>query len=68
LFVTGRIKHLNERFFGFIKPDDGSPDVFFHASALVDLVFDDKLAGQAVEFDVEKTAKGIAAVNVRPAQ
>jgi CspA family cold shock protein len=65
--VTGRIKFLHEKFYGFIKPDDGSPDIFFHNSQLVDLVFDAKLVGQSVEFGVEKTLKGVAAVNVRPA-
>jgi len=62
---TGTIKKLvGERGFGFISDSDGR-EVFFHQSALVDVKFSDITEGQQVEFEVENTAKGPRAINVR---
>jgi CspA family cold shock protein len=48
---TGKIKMYNEdRGFGFIKPDDGGDDIFFHVSAL--RVGDDVARDLAVSFEV----------------
>ncbi len=65
--MTGTIVRIKENGFGFIKPDDGGKDVFFHAQSLVDLTFDDLKEGDAVTFDVEQGPKGPAATNVRRA-
>jgi CspA family cold shock protein len=47
----GKIKMFNEdKGFGFIKPDDGSNDVFFHVSALRE--GDDVTVGKAVGFEM----------------
>jgi CspA family cold shock protein len=47
---TGKIKMFNdEKGFGFIRPDDGSNDVFFHVSALRE--GDDVTVGRAVTFE-----------------
>jgi CspA family cold shock protein len=58
----GKIKMFNEdRGFGFIKPDDGSADVFFHVSVLRD--GDEIAVGAAVKFEIghdEKTGKSKA--------
>lgn len=53
--------------FGFIKPDQGDKDVFFHARSLVDVMYDDLREGEAVTFDVEEGPKGPAATNVKRA-
>jgi cold shock protein len=46
----GTIKMWSEdRGFGFIKPEDGSPDVFFHVSALRE--GDEVKEGDAVVYD-----------------
>jgi CspA family cold shock protein len=48
---TGKVKLFNEeRGFGFIKPDDGGGDVFFHVSALRE--GDEIVKDKAVSFEV----------------
>ncbi|OIO35206.1 MAG: hypothetical protein AUJ74_07120 [Candidatus Omnitrophica bacterium CG1_02_44_16] len=62
---TGKIKKLvNDRGFGFIADTDGR-EVFFHQSSLVEVSFSDLTESQDVEFDVENSAKGPRAINVR---
>lgn len=63
----GTIKTLKtEKGFGFIKPNDGSTDVFFHATGLSkDLSFDDLVVGDAVSYDTERGDKGIRAKGVQ---
>ena len=56
--TTGTIKTLvKDRGFGFIQPDSGSDDVFFHTSSLPDGNYDSLEAGQRVEFDVEADSR-----------
>lgn len=62
--MKGSIVRLQDKGFGFIKPEDGSKDVFFHASALVEVSFDDLREGDNVTFDVVEGPKGPAAANV----
>jgi CspA family cold shock protein len=62
---TGKIKMFNgDKGFGFIKPDDGGNDVFFHVSALRD--GDDISLGKAVSFEmgVDKKSGKPQAVSV----
>ena len=42
---------INDRGFGFIKPDDGREDIFFHHSSVADGGFDSLREGQTVEFE-----------------
>jgi CspA family cold shock protein len=62
---TGKIKMFSdEKGFGFIKPDDGGVDVFFHVSALRD--GDEIARDKAVTFEVGTDPKSgkIKAVSV----
>ncbi|OGG41440.1 cold-shock protein [Candidatus Kaiserbacteria bacterium RIFCSPHIGHO2_01_FULL_46_22] len=65
--MTGTIARLTDRGFGFVKPDQGDKDVFFHARSLVDVMYDDLREGEAVTFDVEEGPKGPSAINVKRA-
>jgi CspA family cold shock protein len=62
---TGKIKMFNEdKGFGFIKPDDGGGDVFFHVSALRegDEIAKDKTV--SFEVGVDKKSGKTKAVSV----
>jgi CspA family cold shock protein len=63
--MTGTIARVTDRGFGFITPDGGEKDVFFHAQSLVDIHFDDLKEGDKVTFDVEEGPKGPSAANVQ---
>lgn len=62
--MQGKIKRLNEKKFGFITPEDGSKDLFFHANDLADIRFESLREGDAVTFDTKNTEKGPAAINI----
>ncbi len=65
---SGKIKKLvHDRGFGFILDTDGR-ELFFHRNSLVDVQFSELSERQEVEYEVEKTAKGPSAVNVRISQ
>ena len=61
-------RKVDDRGFGFITPEDGSKDVFFHARSLVDVEFDDLKENDRVTFDLENGPKGPAAANVQRAE
>jgi cold shock protein len=65
--MTGTIVRKTDKGFGFIQPDDGGKDVFFHAQNVVDGLFDELQENEKVTFDVEQGPKGPAATNVRRA-
>ena len=52
--TKGTVKFYNEqRGFGFIEPEDGSKDVFVHATALERAGMGSLAEGQKVSFDTE---------------
>ena len=63
--TTGTVKFYNDqRGFGFIQPDDGSKDVFVHATALERAGMRGLREGQKVSFDTaEDRRSGKVAVN-----
>lgn len=65
--MTGTIKKIvRDKGFGFIVPDDGSDDVFFHRSRLgAKVQFDDLREGDEVEFQVRPGEKGPQAFDVK---
>lgn len=63
--MKGAIKSIiSDKHFGFITPEDGSKDVFFHETGLQGIQFSELKSGDAVSFDVEQSEKGPRAVNV----
>lgn len=65
--MKGSIVRKRDEGYGFIKPEEGDKDVFFHASALVDIDFDSLNEGDMVMFEIEEGPKGPAAANVTKA-
>lgn len=63
--MRGTVKFFNEsKGFGFIEPEDGSKDVFVHATALQKNRIDTLSQDQKVEFEVRAGKKGPEAANV----
>ena len=66
--ATGTVKFFNTtRGFGFIEPDDGSKDIFVHATAVEQSDLGQITEGQKLSFDIEQEARGPKAVNLREA-
>ncbi len=63
--MTGTIKNLTDRGFGFITVEGQEKDLFFHSNSLVDVQFNELHQGDTVSFEIENSAKGMSAVNVK---
>ena len=63
--INGTVKFYNDqRGFGFIQPDEGSTDVFVHATALERAGIKGLFEGQKVIFDTDTDSRsGRTAVN-----
>ena len=57
-------KKMDDKGFGFIKVEGEDKDLFFHATELKDIGFDDLSEGDAVQFEVVEGEKGLSATNV----
>ena len=62
--MTGTIKTLTDRGFGFISREGEVKDLFFHSKDLNGVTFDELRQGDTVTFEVSQGEKGPAAVNV----
>lgn len=57
--TNGTIKFFNHsRGFGFVAPDDGTKDVFIHATALEAAGISSVDEGDKITFDVEDDSRG----------
>ena len=65
--MTGTIKKLTDKGFGFITGEGLQKDLFFHGNSLVGVSFNELREGDAVSFEMEESPKGPNAVNVQRA-
>lgn len=65
--MTGTIKTLTEKNFGFISREGEAKDLFFHANDLNGVAFSELKVGDVVSFDVVDGEKGPSAKNVTKA-
>lgn len=63
--VSGTIKTIKaDRGYGFIKPNGGGDDVFFHVATLQGLPFDESLIERDVMFTTTDSDRGPKAARV----
>jgi len=62
--MTGTIKTLTEKGFGFISREGEAKDLFFHSKELKGVTYDELKVGDMLTFDVAEGDKGPYATNV----
>ncbi len=62
------VKIVGDRGFGFIKPDEGEKELFFHARSMDEGAFDQLQENDKVSFEIEEGPKGPAAVDVEKSE
>ena len=65
--MTGTIKRLTDKGFGFITAEGLEKDLFFHSNSLVGVTFDELKEGDTLTFETEESPKGLNATNVQRA-
>jgi cold shock protein len=64
--AEGTVKWFNStKGYGFVTPDDGSPDVFVHFTAIDGTGYRELVEGERVEFEQTQGQKGPQATKVR---
>ena len=64
---SGTVANLNiEKGFGFIKPEGGGENLFFHVSDLVNCGLEELNVGDRVTYESIRTERGLCAKEVRP--
>lgn len=63
--MTGTIKRLTDKGFGFITGEGLEKDLFFHSNSLVGVTYNELKEGDMVSFEVAESPKGPNAVNVQ---
>ncbi len=62
--MTGTIKTLTDKGFGFISREGESKDLFFHSKELQGVTYDELREGDTLSFEVVNGDKGPSATNV----
>jgi cold shock protein len=62
--MTGKIKTLTEKGFGFIAREGETKDLFFHANDLSGTTFNELQVGDTVNFEIVEGQKGPSAKSV----
>ncbi|HZU79086.1 MAG TPA: cold-shock protein [Acidimicrobiales bacterium] len=64
--AEGTVKWFNStKGYGFVTPDDGSPDVFVHFSSIEGTGYRELAEGERVEYEATSGQKGPQATKVR---
>ena len=62
--MTGTIKKLTDKGFGFISREGEQKDLFFHSKDLNGVTYDELREGDTLSFEVQDGEKGPSAVKV----